>query len=246
MQIIPVLDVLGGQVVRGIAGRRQEYRPIRSSLTTSSAPLDVARAYRDAFGLEECYLADLDALGGAEPSSALYIALVAAGFRLWVDAGLRDARQAQDLAGAGVAGIVAGLETWGDPAELSMAAAHLGERLLFSLDLAEGRPLGAGAEWPIADPVAIALEATQRGVSRVLVLELSRVGTHAGTGTEALCAEIIQRAPGVEVWAGGGVRGLEDLQRLRDAGVARVLVASALHDGRLRREDLDTLRRNDR
>jgi uncharacterized protein related to proFAR isomerase len=34
------------------------------------------------------------------------------------------------------------------------------------------------------------------------------------------------------------VRDREDLQRLRRCGLAAVLVASALHDGRLRREDL--------
>jgi len=44
--------------------------------------------------------------------------------------------------------------------------------------------------------------------------------------------------PGVEISAGGGVRGVEDLSRLRDGGVQNVLVASALHDGRLTSGDL--------
>ena len=42
MQIIPVLDLLGGQVVRGVGGRREAYRPVRSVLTTSSEPRQVA------------------------------------------------------------------------------------------------------------------------------------------------------------------------------------------------------------
>jgi uncharacterized protein related to proFAR isomerase len=40
---------------------------------------------------------------------------------------------------------------------------------------------------------------------------------------------------------GGGVRGRVDLEQLRDDGVAVVLLASALHDGGVRREDLQDL-----
>ena len=42
MKILPVIDLMGGQVVRGVAGRRDQYRPVVSRLTPSSAPLDVA------------------------------------------------------------------------------------------------------------------------------------------------------------------------------------------------------------
>jgi phosphoribosylformimino-5-aminoimidazole carboxamide ribotide isomerase len=51
----------------------------------------------------------------------------------------------------------------------------------------------------------------------------------------------VDQYPDVEVIAGGGVRDLEDLQRLRGCGVAGVLVASALHDGPLRAEHLAAL-----
>ena len=45
-------------------------------------------------------------------------------------------------------------------------------------------------------------------------------------------------APDVELVAGGGIRGVEDLLRLAEAGCDAVLVASALHDGRITIEDL--------
>ena len=35
MLTIPVLDIVNGVVVRGVAGNRQQYRPIRSLLTES-------------------------------------------------------------------------------------------------------------------------------------------------------------------------------------------------------------------
>jgi phosphoribosylformimino-5-aminoimidazole carboxamide ribotide isomerase len=45
--------------------------------------------------------------------------------------------------------------------------------------------------------------------------------------------------PAIEVVAGGGVAGVGDLVAISRAGASAVLVASAFHDGRLRREDLD-------
>ena len=68
MRVLPVLDVLKGHVVRGVAGRRQEYRPIQSRLASSSQPLAIAGGFRRHFGLTEFYLADLDAILGGPPS----------------------------------------------------------------------------------------------------------------------------------------------------------------------------------
>src|SRR5205823_8651610 len=87
--ILPVLDLMQGRIVRGVAGRRHEYRPVVSTLTPSAAPLAIALAIRRHFGLDTLYLADLDAIAGATPASATYAQLRAHGFRLWIDAGSR-------------------------------------------------------------------------------------------------------------------------------------------------------------
>ena len=84
MQIIPVIDLLAGQVVRGIAGRRHEYRPIQSSLAPDPAPRAVARAYVEQLGVDHVYVADLDAIGGAEPAWDRYAQIADSGLRLWV------------------------------------------------------------------------------------------------------------------------------------------------------------------
>jgi phosphoribosylformimino-5-aminoimidazole carboxamide ribotide isomerase len=241
MRIIPVLDVKAGQVVRGFSGRREEYRPIISQLTPSCHPVDVAVAFRTHFDLRLLYLADLDAIAGAPPALAIYTALHSNGFRLWVDAGVRDASAAAALAGAGIEGVVVGLETLSGPAALSDACRQLGERIVFSLDLKAGEPLGDTTAWRHADTWSITEQAIAVGVSKVIVLDLARVGTCRGTGTEELCSRLITAFPHVEVIAGGGVRDVADLQRLKQFGVQGVLVASALHDGTLRREHLAEL-----
>lgn len=241
MKILPVLDVMNGEVVRGVGGRRHEYRPLVSRLTASCHPLDVARALRGHFGADEFYVADLDAILGGEPACAIYAALRQDGFRLWVDAGVRRMTQACQLAESGIDSVVAGLETVAGPAELAAMARAFGEHLVFSLDLRQGEPLGERDAWQGEDAGSIAARAVALGVRRLLVLDLARVGLDGGTGTRQLCARLSADFPGVEVSAGGGVRHRGDLEELRDCGVRTALVASALHDGRMSRADLDGL-----
>src|SRR6185369_156958 len=118
MRIIPVIDLKGGVVVRGVGGRRESYKPVVSQLTDSCDPVAVAQAFRDRFGLEEIYVADLDAIAGGPPALRLYNRLGNNGFRLWIDAGIRVAADAEPLARSEHVSVVAGLETLAGPEEL--------------------------------------------------------------------------------------------------------------------------------
>ena len=242
MTILPVLDLMGGLVVRGIAGRRETYQPIVSNLTASSQPLAIARAFREHFGLTELYLADLDAIRGERPALATYHALQSNGFRLWVDAGLRTARDLTTklLVVANVANIVIGLESVISPDEVGRIARQVGvDRAVFSLDMKAGRTMVENDAWPSREPFRIAEHAiVDLGIRRLIVLDLASVGMGQGVTTLDLCARIKRQNPHVEVIAGGGVRGFDDLLLLRSTGVDHVLVASALHDGRLTRKDI--------
>ncbi len=232
--ILPVIDVSRGVAVRAVAGRRSEYRPLVSRWTASADPLAVARAVREHFGWTHVYLADLDAIAGAEPSLALYERLRADGFRPWVDAGVGDEADAVQVAAAGVEQIIAGLETLAGPAAWQAIVRRLGgDRVVFSLDLRDGRPLSATPAWG-NDVRGIVHQAIDSGGRRIIVIDLARVGTGGGTGTEELCAELVRQYPGVDFHVGGGVRGPDDLRRLEAIGVAGVLLASALHDGAIR------------
>ncbi|HYV38227.1 MAG TPA: HisA/HisF-related TIM barrel protein [Gemmataceae bacterium] len=238
MRILPVLDLMHGQVVRGVAGKREHYQPIRSPLAASATPLAVARAFREHFQLIELYLADLDAIAGSLPAIEVFLTLQSEGFKLLVDAGLRCAADAAPLLTAGVSAIVAGLETVLEPLALEEIVKQVGSDLLvFSLDLKNGQPLTTSAAWGTTTPFGIASKAIGLGVRRLLILDLARVGVGTGTGTESLCAQLKQMYPNIELLAGGGVRGGQDLERLRQCGVDCALVASALHDGQLKRED---------
>jgi phosphoribosylformimino-5-aminoimidazole carboxamide ribotide isomerase len=231
-----------GQVVRGVAGRRAEYRPIVSTLTTSADPVDVARALRDHFGTGELYLADLDAIGGAEPAERIYDSLHNRGFHLWVDAGVRSAADVSAVAAMSVGSVVVGLETVHGPDVLAEAVRRIGrQRVVFSLDLRDGQPLTDPVPWGADNSWGIAARVMGAGIRRLLVLDLARVGVGAGVGTEEFCARLRQAYPQLQIAAGGGIRGDEDVRRLYVRGVDYVLVASAMHDGRLTGEQVARL-----
>ena len=258
MRILPVLDLLHGVVVRGIGGRRSEYRPIETPLCPSADPVAVACAIRDKFGLDEYYVADLDAIAGAEPAWPIFHALMAAGMRLLVDAGVADRERGAALAnfradGSRLTGVIVGLESLapsgqtlageGLAASLAPLIAAVGaDRLIFSVDLKEGRPLTNVPAWRELTPQRIAAEAVGAGVRRLIVLDLANVGVGQGIGTLDLCRQIRAEHPHVEMIAGGGVRGVHDLHSLAAAECDAALVASALHDGRLRADAVRSFR----
>jgi phosphoribosylformimino-5-aminoimidazole carboxamide ribotide isomerase len=239
-RLIPVIDVLGQQAVHAIGGRRDDYRPVRSILRSDSDPIALATAIRDTFGTRDLYLADLDAIRGAVPATSLYSELASLGLSTWVDAGLRDSLHVRSLLDADVARVVVGLETVRGPAGLcEILEAGGPDRVAFSLDLREGRPIiPHDVDWGTDDPLALAGISIESGVRSVILLDLAHVGTGRGSGTLELLRKLAHMYPRIEWIVGGGVRDRGDLEMLGDEGAAGVLVASALHNGNFRPEDV--------
>ncbi|MCA9070617.1 MAG: hypothetical protein KDA84_16920, partial [Planctomycetaceae bacterium] len=91
MQIFPVLDLMEGQVVRGVAGQRDQYRPVESVLTSGSDPLQIAHAFQAHLGLSTFYLADLDAIRFGRPQWEILQQMTDAFPGCWLDCGIRIA-----------------------------------------------------------------------------------------------------------------------------------------------------------
>jgi phosphoribosylformimino-5-aminoimidazole carboxamide ribotide isomerase len=98
--------------------------------------------------------------------------------------------------------------------------------------------LTASRAWQSRLAEEIAGLAVEAGFQRLIVLDLAFVGVNQGPGVERLCSSLRAAHPQIELIAGGGVRGVDDLRRLADCGCDAALVASALHDGRLTARDL--------
>ena len=224
MRIIPVIDVRGGIVVRAVAGRRSEYRPLVSTLTESVAPVDVARALLTRTGSRELYVADLDAICGEKDRN---VELASLAPTVLLDAGLRTIGQLTGFARSENVRPIVGTETW----TVAPVAWPRPFPAILSLDLQDGRARCAWGEMPEIDELIL------RGVESMIVIDIARVGTSRGSGTEDLIRSIRRRWPALELIAGGGVKDRDDIVQLTDAGADAVLVASALHDGSLLRFD---------
>jgi phosphoribosylformimino-5-aminoimidazole carboxamide ribotide isomerase len=251
MDIIPVLDLARGVAVLARAGDRARYQPVESVLTASTVgdPVALLRAYRGRLGAAACYVADLDAIQGGAVQRALLreLAQLETGFTgaILVDAGAHTAESVLEVLATGASEVVIGLETLRALADLGRIVRQVGPpRLVFSLDLRNGRPLlhpALEAALPdVPDPFRLATEAVEAGVTTLVVLDLGRVGTGRGLDV-GLLERLRRRFPSLRLLAGGGVRARSDLDRLGDAGCDGVLVASAIHTGAITAADLAEL-----
>lgn len=231
MKLIPVIDVLGGIVVHAVRGRRNEYQPIKSVLCASNDPVDVAAALK-ALGLNELYMADLDAIAGEQTNLSLLKRIVdATGFELMVDTGVTSLEKAEVLKNY-VSKVVIGTETLPNTRFLAEAIERLGsERVIVSLDLMADKVLSAFDLGKLAEPLSFLRELAALGVSQIIVLDLARVGS--GEGVNMPFLRKVLSTITAEVFVGGGVRDVNDLLELKDLGVFGVLVATALHSGEI-------------
>ncbi|GJE38448.1 HisA/HisF-related TIM barrel protein [Methylobacterium persicinum] len=222
--VIPVLDLRGGRVVRARRGERASYAPIETPLAKGSDPAAVAAGLLRAWPARILYVADLDAIiDGAAPDHGALRAIASScpGIGLWVDAGFASADTVEAFLAAGLGRPVIGTESQRDTA----LVAGLGGQAVLSLDTRGNERLGPD---PLHDDPSL-------WPPDVIAMTLARVGAGAGPDLAALAA-VRARADGRRVYAAGGVRGPGDLLDLARAGLAGALVASALHDGTLRRE----------
>src|SRR4051812_10913753 len=255
MRVVGVIDLKGGAAVHAVRGERERYRPVHSAIGGDDGDaLALARGFRDALGLEEIYVADLDAIvgrtdraagsghaAGSEPSTGRHhtaggdhtalLRALASEARLMVDAGVTEPAAAQGLLALGARRVIVGTETLASAAALDRLLADLPNgAVILSLDLRDGRVLSPDAQLAGAPARDVLARLHRGGLREAIVLDLARVGSGAGPDV-ALIAELHDTFPDLELLAGGGVRTVDDLRALEGAGAAGALVATALHRG---------------
>lgn len=226
-RVIPVLDVIDGQVVRAVGGDRQHYWPVTSTLTNSTEPAEVANALLAATGANELYVADLDAIRWGVSDFAFDAFLDRVAATVFIERGGLSPRPVPTRVR-----VICSLETQLSLDQHRQHAKSPGA--VFSIDLKNGKLIDGWKEWGLpsaAGAIGLVRMAFDLGYRSLILLDLARVGTGTGPGTESLLRVIRGEFPTVEIIAGGGVKTWADVDRLGEAGTDAVLVASALHDG---------------
>ena len=243
IRVIPVLDLKGGVAVHAVRGERHAYAPVRSVLSATADPVELARAFRERLGSDACYVADLDAIARTGDHGATVRAIAALGLAVWLDAGVATGEDARRAVSCGAARVILGTETLRAVDDLPAmagavsAASRGGADCILSLDHREGRLLGGTPAVAEAGALDVAAAAWTAGIRSFIVLDLARVGARAGPETEP-ARRLRAHLPEAEVVLGGGVRGADDLRALASAGYHAVLVGTALHTGVIGAADL--------
>ena len=234
MEIVPVIDLMGGDVVHARRGERQAYRPLSSPLCRGSAPADVVAGYLRVYPFTTVYIADLDAIMGKGDSGPI-IAELRRGFphmAFWVDNGLSSLDGCRHWLQRDLGDLVLGTEAQADTNAIDGLATEVtADRIILSLDFKDGQFLG---------PIQLR-DQPQLWPQRLIAMTLSRVGSDTGPDF-ALLDHLKTQAPGKNIFAAGGVRGGEDLVELHRRGISGVLVASALHAGRIGEREIAAVR----
>ena len=259
MRIVPVIDLRGGRAVAGRSGARAWYAPVTSRIRGGAAedlsdPCRLAHALVETLAPERLYVADLDRIEGTGNNDRVVTTLLEedpARVILW-DGGLAHCRAAPRhprlvpiLASESLAAVEEMDATAMDPGPAGSGAmtgatgipATAMQRPWLGLDLDAGGLVARAAAVAGLGERALLRRAARAGVGGVVIVLLSAVGTGAGLPRERL-RRLREEAPDLATIAGGGIATIDDLLFLRSAGCQGALLATALHDGRMRPDDL--------
>ena len=230
MEIIPVIDVMGGKVVHAQGGVRADYRPLVSGLTDSHKPAKVIMALLAYYPFQTIYIADLDAIRFGKKDVDLYFELFQAhpNINFYIDAGVTDQQSWLLLATNSNVYPVIGSETLRDITWLDNVDVQ--EKSILSLDFKQGVFLGNED----------LLKSPKLWPKQIIAMNLDCIGSQTGPDLNLL-ADLKSKNSNCDIIAAGGVRIEQDLIALDQQGIKQVLIASALHDGRITKQILHAI-----
>ena len=235
MILYPAIDLMDGRCVRLRQGRFDD------AVIYPATPAEALARYAAA-GASWAHIVDLDgARAGAPRQHALLADLASASpLSLQVAGGVRTSEQVAGLLDAGVSRVVIGSLAVREPELVSVILDRHGpERIALALDvrLTDAGPMVAVSGW--AETTDLTLWSVVQSfpqAKHLLVTDIGRDGMLQGPNL-ALLSELVERLPGIDVQASGGVTNADDLGALAAAGAAGAVVGKALWEGRFTLEE---------
>ena len=216
MELYPAVDIEGGRVARS---------------PSVADPIAAVRQFAHD-GARWVHVVDLDRAFGTGENRALTRRLLAEGaVRIQVGGGLTTDAAIAELVGWGATRVVIGSAAAVDEGVVErLLARHGAERLAVGIDARDGRVAARGSDLTLAlTPLELARRVRSQGARTVIYTDAARDGSLAGPDVDGAHAIA---ALGLDVIASGGVASLDDLRRVRAAGLAGAIVGRALHEGR--------------
>lgn len=227
-----MIDLLNGLVVHAKRGSRADYLPIRSSLTESTKPIDIVKAFMDIYPFTALYIADLNAIQSIDDKSHSNRACIDEihtsypHLTIWIDASINTLEKAEEW-GSSYIQLVLGSESFSTLTEYQSLISKLDMPFYLSLDFTVHGYTGP----------EMLLHNTQYWPDSVIAMTLPNVGANNGIDQQTLLS-MRSKSKTYAIYAAGGVRNIEDLHQLKTLGIKGALIASALHNKQINKSDL--------
>ncbi|WP_339925819.1 1-(5-phosphoribosyl)-5-[(5-phosphoribosylamino)methylideneamino]imidazole-4-carboxamide isomerase [uncultured Cyclobacterium sp.] len=240
MEIIPAIDIIGGNCVRltqGDYSQKKEY---------ASDPTEVAKRFEDA-GIKRLHLVDLDGAKAKKIINTEVLERICQATSLKVDFG-GGVQSDEDIALAfslGAKQVTGGSIAVKNPDMFTgWLKSFGGEKLILGADAKDRKIAISGwEETTEMDLIDFIKDYHAKGVQYVICTDVAKDGLLQGPSLE-LYKEIMKEIPGVKLIASGGVASVKDLEELEASGVYGTIVGKAYYEGRISLEELSSFTRN--
>ena len=230
-ELIPAIDLLGGECVRLAQGRYD------AATVYDADPAAAARRFA-AHAVPRLHVVDLDGARAGKPQNGAAVrAIVSAVGALPVQlgGGLRDLAAVEAAFEMGVDRVVLGTAALRDPAFVRSAARRFPGRIAVGLDAKDGRVSVEGwLDTGEATVIEVAERFEDAGVAALVHTDIARDGMLTGPNLEASAQ--LADAVSIPVIVSGGVSSEDDLvaaARLAPRGIAGAIAGRALYTGAL-------------
>jgi 1-(5-phosphoribosyl)-5-[(5-phosphoribosylamino)methylideneamino] imidazole-4-carboxamide isomerase/N-(5'phosphoribosyl)anthranilate isomerase len=225
LELLPAVDVAGGQAVRLVQGEA-------GSETHYGGPLQAALAWQDA-GASWVHLVDLDAAFGRGSNREL-LAQVVDQLEVAVElsGGIRDDDSLRAALATGCARVNIGTAALENPDWVRKAIAEFGDRIAVGLDVRGTTQSARGWTKDGGELFDVLARLDADGCARYVVTDVHRDGTLTGPNLDLLRS--VCAATDRPVVASGGVSSLADLKAIAalvPLGVEGAIIGKALYAG---------------
>ncbi|MGH1537227.1 MAG: HisA/HisF-related TIM barrel protein [Gammaproteobacteria bacterium] len=233
MQIVPVIDLCKGVVVHAVKGNRKEYKAIDSKISPSPNPLDVITNLLTISNFSSIYVADLGALE-QQNNHINIIESICEKFpnlTIWLDTGYTLIKHYLQLPNNHNLRLILSSESLPSTEALSSLINQYPKHdFILSLDYKANKLLGA----------IDLLQHIHLWPKDVIVLNLSNVGAKCGSQfPHELDKNMLTN--NFNIYYGGGVRNLSDIQKLKSLNFTGALISTALHNSNITTKDIDLI-----
>ncbi len=226
MEIFPAIDLKQGCAVRLSKGEMQ------SAKIYSKDPCELAKKFED-LGAKWLHLVDLDGAFAGEAVNFKAIERIVKSTRLRVEVGggIRDEARIKQYLSLGVDRFILGSAALKNRDFVRRMAKLY--RIVVGIDAKDGLVATEGwAELSRVKATDLAREYADAGVCAIICTDISRDGMLSGVNVEFSCS--IAKACGIDTIASGGVKDMNDIIALKNAGsIAGLIVGKAYYEGTL-------------